>query len=149
MPPAPAYALPTIDANRVMPKLWIGSAPSVGPGLAHAGFDAVVLAAEEYQPTSRELPGVRVIHAPFGDTRWPTDAEIRRAVRAADMVAAHLAAGDRVLVSCWMGRNRSGLVTALALRRLGVPPNHAVELVRRARPGALFNDAFVTIVREL
>lgn len=58
-------------------------------------------------------------------------------------------------VTCNMGLNRSGLLSALTLRRLGVEPERAVALVRRAReiaarraglPHALFNEAFLRLV---
>jgi protein-tyrosine phosphatase len=68
----------------------------------------------------------------------------------ADRVAAAVADGDRVLVRCSGGLNRSGLVTAAALVRLGSEPDGAIALVRRARgPWALTNPVFVAHLRTL
>jgi hypothetical protein len=59
-----------------------------------------------------------------------------------------LGAGRRVLVRCSGGLNRSGLVVASTLVRLGHPPDDAIALVRRARgPWALINPAFVSFLR--
>lgn len=51
--------------------------------------------------------------------------------------------GDRVLIRCQAGLNRSGLVTALVLIKDGYKPQDAIELIRSKRhPEALFNDSF-------
>jgi len=54
---------------------------------------------------------------------------------------------ERVYLLCKQGMNRSGLVSALLLRELGVPSNEAVAVVRAARPGALNNVTFEQLVR--
>ena len=52
--------------------------------------------------------------------------------------------GDRVLVRCQAGLNRSGLVTALILIKDGLTPGEAINLIRRNRgEQALFNESFV------
>lgn len=52
--------------------------------------------------------------------------------------------GGCVLVHCWGGRNRSGLVIALALTRLqGITGAAAVKAVKAVRSGALVNQHFV------
>jgi Dual specificity phosphatase, catalytic domain len=67
----------------------------------------------------------------------------------AGFVAALVESGNRVLIHCTQGLNRSGLVAALALMRMGRAPVDAIETVREARGedeegfGALGNDAFV------
>ena len=58
-------------------------------------------------------------------------------------VAEHVRAGDKVLVNCMSGLNRSGLLVGRALVALGYLPIEAVELIRRARgPHALSNREF-------
>lgn len=139
-----------LDVTRVAPKLYMGSAPRVGPALAQAGFDVVLLCAKEYQPRSRELPGVLVVHCGIDDSLRPTEADIETAIDASRVAAMAIMEGKRVLISCWMGKNRSGLVTALTLMRLyGLSGPEAVHTVQAARPGALFNPAFVSLVEEL
>lgn len=52
--------------------------------------------------------------------------------------------GDRVLVRCQAGLNRSGLVTALILMKDGHTPQAAIDLIRINRGDyALFNKSFV------
>ncbi|GAB3262402.1 protein-tyrosine phosphatase family protein [Nocardioides dilutus] len=66
----------------------------------------------------------------------------------AGIVAEALGAGRRVLVRCSGGLNRSGLVVASSLVRLGHAPDDAIALVRRARgPWALTNPGFVSHLR--
>jgi protein-tyrosine phosphatase len=51
--------------------------------------------------------------------------------------------GDRVLVRCQAGLNRSGLVLALILIKDGLEPAEAINRIRDNRgPDALFNDNF-------
>lgn len=139
-----------LDVNRVAPKLYFGSAPRVGSALTRAGFDVVLLCAREYQPRSRELPGVLVVHCGIDNSLAPTEAEIETAIDASRVAATAVMDGKRVLISCWMGKNRSGLVMALTLMRLyGLSGPEAVQAVQAARPGALFNPAFVSLVEEL
>ncbi|MFC6044253.1 protein-tyrosine phosphatase family protein [Nocardioides hankookensis] len=69
-----------------------------------------------------------------------------------DEVAAQVADavrdGRRVLVRCSGGLNRSGLVVASALVRLGSTPDAAIDAVRAARgPWALTNPGFVAYLR--
>jgi hypothetical protein len=59
-------------------------------------------------------------------------------------------AGRQVLVRCSGGLNRSGLVVATALVRLGHPPDEAIALVRAARgPWALTNPSFVSHLQRV
>ena len=51
-----------------------------------------------------------------------------------------LRAGERVLVHCAGGLGRSGMIAAKLLTALGATANHAVDAVRRARPGAIETD---------
>lgn len=139
-----------LDVDRVADRLWIGSAPPPGPDLADAGFDVVVLCAEEYQPRSAWFQGLTsVVHAGFDDGR-PSQAELERAVGAATRVVGHLDRARRVLVTCMAGRNRSGLVCALVLHlRYGVSGARAVTELQRRREGALCNPHFVRFLQGL
>ncbi|MGE0602011.1 MAG: hypothetical protein AB7J35_21725 [Dehalococcoidia bacterium] len=58
------------------------------------------------------------------------------------------AAPERIYVMCQHGMNRSGLVSGLILRSLGLDPESAIQRIRNARPGALANDGFVTMLRH-
>ena len=52
--------------------------------------------------------------------------------------------GDRVLIRCQAGLNRSGLVTALILIKDGMSPEDAIRTIRKNRAAiALFNNHYV------
>lgn len=71
-----------------------------------------------------------------------------RVAELAEVVADAAAAGKRVLVRCSGGLNRSGLVVASALVRMGHDADEAIAMVRTARgPWALTNPAFVSHLR--
>ena len=132
-----------IEATRVQPGLYIGSAPPIGRAVKDARFDMLVLCAKEYQFPFFER--VEVVYAPNDDTckRFPTEQEFRIAYNASERVAQAYADGRRVLITCMQGRNRSGLVMALALRRIfGMSGTEARKLVQRKRERALANPFF-------
>lgn len=61
----------------------------------------------------------------------------------ADGLAARLRAGETVLVHCQAGLNRSGLLAARTLTKLGKTPAESVALLRESRcPLVLCNEAF-------
>jgi len=127
-----------VDADRIASRLWQGSRPPTGPTLAQRGFDVLVLCAF-FQPPAEEFPGVQIIRVPMRDMlAFP-----RVAFAAGKLVAAHLAVGHRVLVTCEQGINRSGLVSALALWYLtGKPGVDCLWQVQMTRLGALRNKVF-------
>lgn len=135
------------DADEVATRLYVGSKPPPG---RHA-YDAIVLAAIEYQPPAHFFPGTEVIHAPFDDApgRLMWNDEIVTATKAAARVSQLLRAGRRVLVSCAMGLNRSALIAAIAMH--DVYGMRADEIVRRIRRGrgmwALSNPNFEKLLR--
>lgn len=140
------------DAHRIAPKLYQGSRPPEGTTLAERGFDMVVLTAEEHQPPSYRFPGVEVVHMGYDDSLRPDPMDIAKAKAAARKVANALASGKRVLVTCYMGHNRSGFVSALALYYVSegkMSGAEAAYLVRTMRPGALRNTTFLGMVESL
>lgn len=138
-----------IDASKIAPGLFQGSKPPFGDALSRARFDVLVLAAREHQPGAGLFPRVRVVRAPLDDVNEPLTAqEVLMVRRVADEVAAAVDAGQKVIITCAAGLNRSGLITAAALKRLtGGPMTAVVSWIRAARgPWALSNQSFV---REL
>lgn len=121
-----------IDAHRVGPKLWIGSAPCEFAARDHdtlRHFDAVVLCAEEVQEL--RLP-VQVLHVPLDDAR-PSPEEVRLAVQGGKTVHELRRRGRRVLVTCAQGVNRSSLVAAIALMHGGMGAREAIGRIRANR----------------
>ena len=65
----------------------------------------------------------------------------------AALVADEVSAGRKVLVRCQAGLNRSALVAALAMVRLGWEPSEAIAEIRERRDlNCLFNRAFVAYI---
>ena len=147
-------------AHQVYGNLWIGNAPPItsvherGFGLEplSGSFDTLVLCAREYQLHGSLFAVEEVIHAPMDDELCPVKlGTSTMAISAARKVAKKLAMGEHVLVTCLAGRNRSGLVCALALC-LGESDFSAAEsirLVRNARGvNSLANPFFVKFLKS-
>jgi protein-tyrosine phosphatase len=74
-----------------------------------------------------------------------SDIDLARLRDAVEFGYARWKSGDRVLIRCQAGLNRSGLVTALLLIKDGMSPERAIALIREARgEDALFNTSFCT-----
>lgn len=123
-----------LDAHEVHERLWVGSVPPRGPGLARLGFTHVVLCANDFQFAASDFDGVTVVHCPFEDSDTVVSGATTALVFAtARAVSEAQRAGGTVLVTCAAGINRSALVAALAMRMLGVQPWAAVERIRATR----------------
>lgn len=129
----------------IAPHLYQGSNPPTGDMLHRLGFEYLVLCAREHQLAPRFYPGLReVIYAPMDDGAF---VQVDVAYPAARRVARLVRAGHKVLVVCHRGRNRSGLVSALALWYLtGRPGMDCLWRVQAARPNALTNKAFAMYI---
>ncbi len=139
---------PPVQANLVAPNLFVGSFPPSG---RYRWVSVIVLCAKELQPSSVQYPGVLVIHAPLDDDprRELTEIEAATAIRTAKTVARYLATGNRVLVTCAMGLNRSALVAGLAmLIAYDMPADAVIERIRAQRdPQAFGNPMFRRFLR--
>ncbi len=72
------------------------------------------------------------------------DIDLDRLKQAVDFGYNRWMAGDRVLVRCQAGLNRSGLVTALILMSTGLDAETAIDQIRKNRAEiALFNEDYV------
>jgi protein-tyrosine phosphatase len=134
--------------NQIITNLFQGGFPPPGDGLKASGIDVLVLCAKENQD-ARFYPGIEVICAPGDDAEG--DDKLKQYIgswkQAAEMTADRVAAGKKVLVTCMAGLNRSGLVTAMALRKLtGAKGADIIKLIQTKREGALFNQTFVRYI---
>ncbi len=111
------------------------------PGRDAFPFDLVVTLYADAQPAPW---GVLELRFGFPDgILHPADA--LQAVALARLAHQAWRAGDRVLVRCQAGVNRSGLVAALILMLDGYQPVEAIELLRSRRsPVVLANAHFAT-----
>jgi protein-tyrosine phosphatase len=111
--------------------------------LRSAGFDAIINLSEH--PSD-----LAAIHAAGMEGSWvplPTDVPptseseakcIAALPRAFAFLAAQVSAGRRVLVHCYAGKDRTGMLLALYLaRRDGLDAAAAIRKVREARPLAI------------
>lgn len=143
-----------LDAHEIVPTIWQGAMPQpadVDPDR----FRLLVLMAHAYEyrpgaPDAAHYPGPRVVHAPIDDDGVSvSEADGAAALVVAVEVARYARAGHRVLVTCRLGLNRSGLVSALALRALtGLSPSRCIATVQRKRPGALGNPGMRAFILQ-
>lgn len=140
------------QCSHIFGELYQGPRPPTGLALRDAGFHVLVLCADDVQPPDEKFPTIKVIRAPSFDVE---DVDTMNEclpswIEAAHNVANELNAEKRVLVTCWAGLNRSGMVSALALREItGWSGQRCVDLIQRRRKGALDNEVFVGYLGSL
>lgn len=139
------------DFNWIVPGLAQGSYPGKHPGPPTEGFshaDVIVFCAEEKQPPrGYKAPASKLaLRVPFNDDIYrPVPAEVGALFhQVAAGLAQHLRAGRKVLSTCAMGLNRSGLITGLTLMHAyRMTPQDAIRLIRGRRDkDALMNPMF-------
>lgn len=155
------FELPSC-ADEVHPGLWVSAMPEPDWPLDRWGVSLVVSVSEHLPPQAarRFEWGARgdahgqgaivFIHWPFEDGPLP-DLGLAELVVMPIVQALHR--GRRVLVHCQEGRNRSGLIAALAVHAAtGASGAACVEQIRAARAGMLTNrtffDALVALPRR-
>ncbi|MEU8576634.1 protein-tyrosine phosphatase family protein [Streptomyces asoensis] len=138
--------------SEIVPGLWMGGhefrgrSGAVEPAVVRAEFDLV-------QTLTRARPG----HGPDAGVRhhvWPIPdgpldgTQLAGVIRLARAAEEAMDDGRTVLVRCYSGYNRSGLVVAHALVRRGHSAEAAIRLIRSRRsPWALHNELFVEYLR--
>ena len=133
------------NVNNIWSGLWQGARPPHGTFLAERGFQTLVLAAKEIQD-AHNYQDIVVIKAPGDDDDRPHRLQAFLPVwhKAADVVAKRVADGQKVLVTCAQGLNRSGFITCVALHKLtGWDGGTCVDHIQHRREDALFNSTFV------
>lgn len=145
-----------MTVSAITPNLWMGSKPPTHDPRVGRMWDLVVLCAEEHQPKSHEMPGVQLLRVKLDDPGM-TETQRLQAIRTGEHVASVIRRGGKVLVTCQMGINRSGLVCGIALVAMGHSAGSAIALIR-ARRGkqriqggsvyALFNKRFCDVLTE-
>lgn len=77
------------------------------------------------------------------------DLDLERLGEVVQFAHKHWKKGDRILIRCQAGLNRSGLVTALVLMLEGTTANEAILCIRQNRGSdALFNQNYVNWLRN-
>ncbi|MDQ0959168.1 protein-tyrosine phosphatase [Streptomyces sp. B4I13] len=135
-----------------MPGLWMGGHGFRGRSgerelaVVRDGFD-LVQTLTRVRPGHGPGPGVEHHVWPIPD--GPLDGtQLAGVIRLAQAAGDALDAGRTVLVRCYSGYNRSGLVVAHALMLQGRSADDAIRLIRSRRsPWALHNELFVEYLR--
>jgi protein-tyrosine phosphatase len=120
----------------IVPNVAQGSYPAL-KGKAFDLCDVLVLAAEEFQdPRLKAPPGKTIIRLGFDDDTYrPIPPEVGKIFHAhAQQLGKAALSGRKVLITCAMGLNRSGLITALTLMHgYRMRPSEAIKLIRARR----------------
>jgi protein-tyrosine phosphatase len=134
--------------NEIAPNLFMGGTddmdvihfPAKNNKRTDLPFDAIVTMYAYAQPADWKIQEFR-----YGvPDAAIEDIDLDRLKQAVEFGYNRWMAGDRVLVRCQAGLNRSGLVTALILMSTGLDAETAIEQIRKNRAEiALFNEDYV------
>ena len=147
----PDVPAPDNPWSEIVPGLWMGGHEFRG----HSGQLETAVVRDEFDlvQTLLRLPGhgpdPGVEHHVWAIPDGPLDGtQLTGVMRLAQAASDAMDGGRRVLVRCYHGYNRSGLVVAHALVRRGHPTEEAIRLIRSRRsPWALHNELFVDYLR--
>lgn len=142
--------------NEIIPNLWQGGQIALNgthPKTPHVvratnEFDAVFSLYWRDEEGNGPDVGVPHVHHFIPDGKLNNEQLLSaRMMRA--LVAHKIHKGEKVLVRCQAGYNRSGLVVGLALLKLGYTADTAIALIREKRsPYALHNEHFVRYIKD-
>lgn len=152
LPPRATRILAPGDLPGLASAIWMGGAHSligdpIHPELLTTSW--LVDAAGDLPPSVRAAAAAH-IPCVFSDLEVPA-LPSRHILPLVDRIAGAVTVGEgpaAVYFMCTHGMNRSGLLTGLLLRRLGLPAAEAIDRIRAARPGALGNASFVRLIHQ-
>lgn len=127
--------------------LFISSAIRGWDPIHERGINVVVDLEGDIDHGVPTLPGsILYLYFPIHDEELPNRHKLDAI---ADLGAALIKSGHRILSHCGMGFNRSALVAGLVMHKLGMPGPDVVRTIRERRTGALFNENFARFLEEL
>ncbi len=133
------------EVTPIFKNLYQGGAPPGGSTLKDAGFDCVVLTANDHQNASIYKDIEVVLAGGWDSDQWPIPEEYLVSWdAAANLVVERLTQGKVVLVTCMLGQNRSGLVIGMALKKMlgHQKRKEIVEHIKTRRKNALNNKHY-------
>ena len=111
------------------------------------GISAIIDLDGDVDPGVPTAPNnIFYVYFPIYDEDLPDLAKLHAV---AEMGARLMERGHPVLSHCRMGFNRSALIAGLILMHRGMSGEEVVDVLRRKRPGALFNQAFAEYLTRL
>jgi protein-tyrosine phosphatase len=138
------FGLPGRIFRSVMPYSPYDPSGSLLETFRQQAISLIVLLAEPdecYYVTGQDLPalymqaGFQMLHLPIPDGGVPSRASLAHLVTA---ILQHAEAGDHIVIHCYAGIGRTGLVLAAMTKRLwGVSGDAAIAWVRRYLPRAV------------
>lgn len=140
--------------SEIVPRLWQGGTPhkemiynssEFATATELHDFTAVVTLDSQSNPVSWQVPELR-----YGFEDGPVNrADLPRILEVADWAYEKWQKGEKVLIRCAAGANRSGLIMSIVLMKDGLDPKKAIEQIRSKRPFALSNSQFVNLIGEI
>lgn len=142
-----AYRRTTLFQVDEIGHLFISPAIRGWEPIHESGINVVVDLEGDIDHGVPTLPNsILYLYFPIHDEELPNLAKLHAI---ADLGAALIKSGHRVLSHCGMGFNRSALVAGLVMNKLGTPGPEVVATIRKKRTGALFNENFAKFLEEL
>ena len=115
--------------------------------IAAAGIDVVIDLDGDLDRGVPTVPNqLLYIYFPIDDAALP---DLDKLHALAQLSAALVDQGHKVLAHCALGCNRSALMVGLILVHLGMNGDEAVSLLRFKRTGALFNPIFASYLSSV
>ena len=144
----------SFDFSEILPRLWQGGTPESemietssihSAAIQRFGFTVVVTLDARSQPAGW---GVKELRYGFEDGKLERE-EIPRLLEVADWAYDHWQKGEKVLIRCQAGANRSGLITAIVLMKDAMSAEVAIAKIRAKRRFALSNSHFLTLLQRV
>ena len=147
---SPSFDQPQVQPpTEVLPGLWQAGTPVDWDWVRRTGFSLIVDVNDADQAHDEgEVQGLRYVKHPLVDSDELPDPYLLDEL--VHLVVEEVRSDRPVLVHCGFGKNRSGLVVALAVRELlGVDGRAALEHLRAVRHRAVNNVRFAAYVESL
>ncbi len=142
----------TTQKTEVIERLHVGDRIEEAHEQLFPRHHLLVVVSDEQPSTSSFRAHPNVLHLQLADSAeeaWTWN-QLADVLQLAALVARSVKDGRSAMVTCECGLNRSGLLAALALLKLGHPAPEAIDLVRRCRgPLALTNRRFVELLETM
>lgn len=146
-------------AYEIIPGLWVSGMPGASWPLLEWEVSLIVSLSDHLPPqagrrfqwgTNGEALGegkIIYLHWPIEDGDLPED---EMASILVETIMAALRKKKKVLLHCYEGRNRSGLLAALVVRKmLNLSGKEALDFIRQKKPGMLYNRKFAEYLEGL